>query len=149
MQATALPRVAKLLSTFVAATFPPSDAFLTTAVEPPPLNVDNIFAVFVVRGEGIEGTAFRILNSPHFHTASAKQGAATAAAAAVAAIVVVEISLEADIVATAILVAGPTSATTDSIIPILCSCYPFRKMLFGAASMIYISIDNLACSFVM
>ena len=121
MKATALPRVAKLLSPFDSVTFPSAGAFLDNTVEPPPLNTVNIFAVFEVRGEEMAGTAFRIRNSPHSRqNAPAKQGAATAAAAAAAADNgAVEPPFEVDIIATAILVADPASAKTDSIIPIL------------------------------
>ena len=117
MKATAFPRVAKLLSPFDSATFPPPGAFVT--VEPPPRKTVNIFDVFAVRGEGVDGTALRIRNFPHScHTAPAKQGTATAVAAAVAeAIGVAELPFELDIAEITVLAAAPASAKTDSIIP--------------------------------
>ncbi len=112
-------------------------------MEAPPLNSVIIVAVFRVRGEGTDGTALRILNPLQFQTASAKQGATTAAAAAVAAIVVAELPLEADIAATAILAAGPTSVTTDSIIPILHFGDIIRTMWFVRAAPM-VSMEKLA-----
>jgi hypothetical protein len=125
MKATDLLRAAKRVLPSESATFPPFGAFLAIAVvlpsPPPPLNAVNRFAVFAVRGEGIDGTALRIRNFPHSRQKfSAKTGAAIAAAAAVTAAVVAEPPFTADIVAIAIFVpVVPVSANTDSIIPIL------------------------------
>ena len=115
-----MPRVAKLLSPFGSMAFPPPRGDVITAVEPPPLNTVNIFAVFVVRGEGIDGSTFRIRNSPYsLQIVSANLGDATAADATAVAMAVVELALDVDIVATATFVKLPASVNTDSIILIL------------------------------
>lgn len=120
MKATDLPRVAKSALPFESLTFSPPCAFWTIAVEPPPLNTVNIFAVFVVRGEGIDGSTFRIRNSPYsLQIVSANLGDATAADATAVAMAVVEVALDVDIVATATFVKLPASVSTDSIMLIL------------------------------
>mmetsp|Transcript_8339 Transcript_8339/g.20594 ORF Transcript_8339/g.20594 Transcript_8339/m.20594 type:complete len:125 (-) Transcript_8339:137-511(-) len=120
MKATDFPRVKGPLSIFDSAALFAVLALFAIDVEPPPLNTANVFAVFDVRDEEIEGTTFLLWNLLTIppKASSAKAGVAVAAKAAAAAaktavVGVVELPAPAEIAAIAVLVRVPASATID------------------------------------